>query len=432
MKKRKIISQIFYLLIGICTLTSLNFSSGFLIYEFGTAATAQAGAFVARAYDPSAIFYNPAGLGWLSGTQISFGTTLILPFNSLALPNYPDPTWQNIEGEKQTFYPSHFYLTHRLSDKIVFGIGVHTPYGLGTKWPKEFPLRFIAYHSNMKSFFINPTVAYRVNEKFSIGFGLSYIYSDVVIRRKSVVDLSPYGGPPPFEFGIELTGKETSAFGFNFGILYKEEKWSAGLAYRSRTTLGFEGDISYELPIQLPPPLNLLFMEMEGSTDMPLPDLIIGGIAFKITDNLEVEADIQYNIWSVYDKLEIYGDGEKIDEIEENWKDSYVLRIGAEYILNEKFALRFGFLYDQTPQPVETMDPILPDADRYGFTAGFGYKMNNFTLDFAYHYELFKDRESPNRAGDELLRLLYPIPNWITGTYSTYAHIIGITFTYKF
>ena len=421
----KIGRKFFYLLVGLCALTSLNFGSGFLIYEFGTAATGQAGAFVARAYDPSAIFYNPAGLGWLTGTQISFGTTLILPSNSLSLPNYPIPTWQSVDGEKQTFYPPHIYITHRLNDKIVFGIGVHSPYGLGTKWPKDFPLRFIAYYSNMRSFFINPTIAYKVNDKLSIGFGLSYIYSDITIRRKSVADLSMFGGPASFEFGIEIKGKETSAFGVNFGILYKEEKWSVGLAYRSRTTLGFEGDITYELPYQLPSPLNLLFTEMEGSADMPLPDIITGGVAFKVTDNLEVEADIQYNIWSVYDKLEIYGDGEKVDEVEENWKDSIIFRIGAEYMVNEKIALRCGYLYDQTPQPVETMDPMLPDADRHGFTFGVGYKMNNFSVDFAYYYELFKDRECPNR------NLYYPF-NWATGTYSTYAHLIGITFTYKF
>ena len=432
--REKIGRKIFYLLIGLCALTSLNFGSGFLVYEFGTAATAQAGAFVARAYDPSAIFYNPAGLGWLTGTQVSFGTTLILPSNSLSLPNYPDPTWQSVDGEKQVFYPSHVYITHQLNDKIVFGIGVHSPYGLGTNWPKDFPLRFISYYTNMKTFFINPSVGYKVTDKFSIGFGLSYIYSDVTIKRKSIADLSEYGihGIPPFELGIELKGKETSAFGFNAGILYKEEKWSVGLAYRSRATLGFEGDLKFELPIALPAPLNLFFQDTEGSANMHLPDIITVGFAFKLTDNFEAEANLQYNTWSVYDKLEIYSEEKKMDEIEENWKDSIVLRFGAEYKISKNLAVRFGFLYDQTPQPVETMDPTLPDSDRYGFTAGIGYKMNNLTIDIAYYYELFTDRESTNRAEDELLSLIYPNPAWITGTYSTYAHLIGITFTYKF
>ena len=53
-------------------------AAGFALYEHGAAATATAGAFIARANDPSAIYYNPAGIsGQRAGVML--GTTLITP-----------------------------------------------------------------------------------------------------------------------------------------------------------------------------------------------------------------------------------------------------------------------------------------------------------------------------------------------------------------
>ena len=116
--------------------------------------------------------------------------------------------------------------------------------------------------------------------------------------------------------------------------------------------------------------------------------------------------------------------------VEENWEDSYLFRVGLQYQMNENFTLRGGFLYDKTPQPVETMDPILPDSDRWALTAGFGFKVGSIVIDAAYQYEPFKDRTSPNRD----IYLNNPIPgvNAGLGTYSTTAHLFGVSFGFVF
>ncbi len=98
-------------------------------------------------------------------------------------------------------------------------------------------------------------------------------------------------------------------------------------------------------------------------------------------------------------------------------------------MVNENFALRAGFLYDKTPQPVETVDPLLPDANRWALTGGFGYKSGNFVIDVAYQYEPFKDRKVENRGV-----VLDPGTgaNLGLGTYSTTAHLIGISIGFVF
>ena len=118
-----------------------------------------------------------------------------------------------------------------------------------------------------------------------------------------------------------------------------------------------------------------------------------------------------------------------IPEIEENWEDSFVFRFGAQYKPNENLALRAGFLYDNTPQPVESMDPMLPDANRWALTLGFGYDTGKLVIDLAYQYEPFLDRTSPNREIPPYQ--IGPI-NLGEGTYSTTAHLFGISFIFKF
>ncbi len=435
----------------------LTQGAGFLIYEHGAAAMAMGGAFIGLANDPSAIFHNPAGIAWLEGTQISFGTTLITSSSSLSLPNWPDPAFQKYDQVKQLHYPPTFYITHKLSDKIVAGFGFFTPYGLGVKWPEDHPLKYIAISDDMKTFFFNPTLAFKVNDNFSVGFGVSYIYAtlDFNLVEHADIDLGFIGLPTEASVDIPLV-LEASGKGwcYNAGALYKGENFSIGFNWRGgfgkngSFNIDFDGDLALGTPeVTIPSPYDQFvppgtisqYIPSDGTaaTSFNIPSIFGVGAAFNLTESLILTADLHYIIWSCYDEfvvevgvdVPIPGVEFKDKLLEENWKDSFVVRGGLEYQLNESLALRAGILFDQTPQPVETMDPILPDANRWALTGGFGYKVGNFVLDLAYQYEIFSDRESPNRS-----ILLHPLTetNLGLGTYSTKAHLFGISLGFVF
>jgi long-chain fatty acid transport protein len=435
-------------------LSSLSHGAGFLIYEHGAAAMAMAGAFVALANNPSAIFHNPAGIAFLEGTQISFGTTLIFPVASLSLPNWPDPAYQSVNQVSQVFYPSTFYISHKISDKIVAGFGFFNPYGMGVKWPEDYPLKYISIRDDMKTFFFNPTLAFKVNENFSLGFGVSYIYStlefELVEHVEDTIDLTPLGLPVTASYTmdvplvLEATG---SAWGLNAGALYKGENFSIGFNWRGGFKIKFDGDLALSAALVdvTFPPLPQETKEAvetaiagqvpsEGGALIPsfnFPHILGVGVAFNLTQSLIMSADVHYILWSTYDEFTVEVDVPGFDDkqVEENWTDSFVFRGGLEYNLNERFALRAGFLYDQTPQPDETVDPILPDANRWALTGGFGYKSGNFVIDVAYQFEPFADRTSENR---EIAAYQQGGVNLGKGTYSTTAHLIGISIGFVF
>jgi len=437
--KRKIflITMSFLVLLGF---NSLVRGAGFLIYEHGAAAMAMGGAFVAVANNPTAVFHNPAGIAWLEGTQVSVGTTLIIPKTTLDMPyaSLINPAYSNsYEAVKQTFYPSTAYITHKISDKIVAGFGFFSPYGLGTEWPNTatapFPLRYLSVRDDMKSFVFNPVIAYKLNDKFALGLGVFYVRSTLEFDLVTVQDLRAYGGSI-YEVPASITGGEGSGWGWNVGALYKGEKFSLGLNWRSGFKVDFEGDLDLD-STNVPAPFNQL-IPPGGivATSFNFPHILCAGVAFNLTPKLLLSADINYVFWNTYDKFDISIDfpdpyPDDVETFLENWDISTLFRTGLQYQLTENLALRGGFLYDQTPQPVATMDPILPDADRVAFTAGFGYKVGKFVVDVAGQYEIFSDRTSPNR---KIAAYQVAGMNLGEGTYSTKALLVGLSLGFVF
>ncbi|NIO48061.1 MAG: hypothetical protein GTN73_01280 [Candidatus Aminicenantes bacterium] len=408
--------------------SSLSHGAGFLIYEHGAAAMAMGGAFVALANNPSAVFHNPAGIAFLDGTQISLGTTLITSNTSLELTNLAT----TVETVSQWFYPSNFHISHKINDRIAAGFGFFSPYGLGTKWPEEWALKYISTEADMKTFFFNPVVAVKLTDNFSVAVGVTYIYSTLTFERVNLLELPPLSGTF-YEAPITVEGNG-DAFGLNAGALYRGENFSLGFNWRGGFDLDLEGDLmldNSDIPLPLQP---FVPTEADVATTFHIPHILGFGAAFNLTESLIVTADFHYILWSSFKEFVIEVDNpepipDETETFEENWKDSYVIRGGFQYMVNENFALRAGVLYDKTPQPVEYMDPILPDANRLAFTGGFGYKSGNFVIDVAYQYEPFKDRESENRG-----LVLHPVTrdNLGLGTYSTTAHLIGVSIGFIF
>jgi long-chain fatty acid transport protein len=391
-------------------------SAGFMIYEHGAAAMAMAGAFTSLAKDPSALWHNPAGMAWLEGTQILGGATFIIPSGSVDFPDYPGSPRYN--QEKALFIPPNLYLTHQLSKKAVIGLGVFAPYGLGMSWPEPetFPWRYLGTSGEMQTIFINPAIAFKLSDRFSVGLGVSFIYSKLDQSTTQLMNMGEATIDVPSEADVNGT-----SFGFNAGLLYKGDKFRFGLNYRSRFTLDYAGTVSLEVPGYATP------FEGTGETSFAFPDIVTMGLSFDLSKKLIWAVDLHYVFWSSYESYTFHIEVPDL-ALEEDlyvpalWKDSYLFRTGLEYQTTERLALRCGLIYDKTPQPATTMDSTLPDANRLALTGGFGYRFGKLTLDFAYHFENFRKRTSERPD----------LPAFLQGTFKTRAHLFGINLGYRF
>jgi len=404
------------------------FASGFSIYEASARANAMLGAFSAYAEHVSTIYYNPAGLGGLDGIRFSGGATIIAPRTSFRNLSSLAPLGQKTNLKDQNFWVPNAYASYQINDNLTAGIGVYSPFGLGTEWPSDWVGRGASIKADIKSLFVTPAIGYKLPDfgigKIKIGAGLRMaVYGQVKLKR-AVQSFTPEGS---FSLNGDL---DKTAFGFNAGILYQPiEAVTLGFTYRSKIKTKYKGDAVFtNLPVGFP-------QTAKGSAEITFPSSYVVALNVKPIEGLTTELDYVWWGWSSYDKLAINFDqtipalksaespeGKQIVN-ERNYKDSYQIRFGAEYskLGIKGLTIRGGIAYDKNPIRDRYVDPTLPDADRWLFSGGLSYDLTNYlAVDASYIFIRAKQRKvTDSTAGG------------IDGVYNTYANLPSFGITLK-
>jgi long-chain fatty acid transport protein len=395
--------RILFSLLILIFCTSFAFGSGFYIFEHGAKSTAMCGAFAAQANNVSAIFYNPAGITQLSGWNFSAGGTYIVPKASFTGPISVDPNWYS-EAKAWNFFPPNFYASYAINKKLSVGFGFFVPFGLGTDWGEDWVGKHLTTKGEVQMLFFNPVIAYEIVEGLSIAAGASYVLGSIKLSQAA------YFTPRDLWGSVALEGDGTG-IGYNFGIRFQAtEKLAFGAQYRSNVEIDLDGDAKFSFPTSTNPIINAeiasLFPDNKGTATIEMPIFLAAGVSYDLLDNLTLEFDYLHTGWSSYDKLAVDFETETaaVEDISvpKNWEDIYSLRFGLEY-----------------RAPDETLDPLLPSADRTLISFGGGYSFGQFTLDLAYVLLLQDDRSVRTSQ----------IP--FNGDYESIAHLFGINLSYS-
>ncbi len=401
---------------------SSAYGSGFAIYTHGASIVGQGGAVTASADDPTAIFYNPALINKLDGTQVEIGTTLIFPKRKFK----SDFSGNTQETKDDVFYPSTFYITHKFNDRISAGLGVFNPFGLGTRWDDDWEGRYITTSAEMQTFNINPVVSYQVTPTVAFAAGLDFLLVDATLENKINFPFLGFSR----DGGQKFEG-DGNGVGYNLGILVEPHKdISVGASYRSSIKVDIDGKVTHDLP---DPSLAVTFPNTNGSTVIKLPPQAHMGVYYKGFDPFTFEIGFRWEGWSTYDELKIDLDqpvaGSTTSVSKKNWKDTYAMQIGAKYQLNESVALLAGYFYGGNPVPDETFEPSIPDADTSYYSIGTSVKHKNLKVDISYGYQKLQSRTKDNSITDPISGLPAFSAN---GEYNTDIHMVGLSLTYKF
>ena len=403
----------------------MSFGAGFGLYEFGARASTLGGAVVAQSYDASSVFYNPAGLVFQKGTQFYGGVTLITSTSKWVgpAPIYPDKVY---DSESQIHTPIGIYFSHRYSEKWALGLGLTNPFGLGLKWSDDFPGRFISKDVDLKSFYFSPVVAYQLTPNLGLGFGVDFVYSVVSLTRNI---LYPEDSNPGTDVGeATIEGNSKMSYGFVASFLYRLNKFSLGFLYRHKVKNEFDGFAKFSINDTY---YKTFLEEMahtvdqKGGTEITYPGFLSVGAHYQINEKLGAEIDYMWYKWDVFKELTL--DFEKIEDVtvREEYSNTSQLRVGIHYSLNDALEIRAGYIYDQTPQPIESMSPLLPDNDRNDYTLGIGYKMGKMKFDLGYMMVDFGERSTVvNGEGKHF--------DGFNGTYSSLAHLFMFSYGYNF
>lgn len=405
------------------------YGSGFGIFTQSASSLGQGSAVVAHTDSPSTIFFNPALMNKLEGTQVELGTTLLFPnreFKSSSSGN-------TFETKDDVFYPSTFYITHKFNDKISAGLGVFNPFGLGTDWGGDWEGRYLATKSEMAVYNINPAVSFQILPGLSLAAGLDIVVLDATLENK--INLSGIAGFPAGtlpDAGQKFSGDGTGV-GFNIGMAADLGKdFSLGASYRSEVKVDPTGDVTFDIPNGIPEPLNTIIRaslrNAGAKTQITLPQQVYAGIAYKGFDPLTLEVGMRWEGWSSFRQLKVDLDNGVSQTQARNWKDTFAIDFGAQYKLNDTVTLLGGYLYGQNPVPDETFEPAIPDSDTHLFCVGTDLKFKKFSVALAYAYQLQRDRTKNNNIGDPFS----PGTGTANGKYSTDIHLLAASLAYRF
>lgn len=384
-------------------------AAGFSIFEQGSKAMGMAGAFTAQADDGSALFHNVAGLAFQRESSLSAGVTWITSTEAEFAGANPFPG-EGTFAEQQTLseFPPHAYYVRPLSDNTTFGFGVNAPFGLTTEWkdPSTFPGRYLSYKAALRTVDLTPSISFKLGN-FGIGVSGVARFSDVELRSRAGT-VNPFTQTVVDVADVKLTSDFESGFGFNVGVLHKfNNSFSWGLTYRGKMKIEYAGEAQFTQISTGNAQLDALIatrlpvgQTVPVETEIEFPDSASFGIAIAVSPALLVEVDANWTGWSTFDALPLNFTEQPAlsSTVEQGWEDCYNYRLGIRMDLSPVTQLRFGYVFDENPQPDEGVSPLLPDSDRNGFTVGYGRKGSRFTTDLALMYLPFDERTtSTNR-----------------------------------
>ena len=426
MRRRSIAVAVFGLLPAAAGATAFG------VFQHGGRATGQAGAFTARAADPSALTYNPAAITRLEGLQLQAGLDFSAPRD-----DYTSPSGSHAANHVIDFAPE-VYLTWRAPASalpLAFGVGLDAPVWYQTDWDTAlFPGRFLTRHVALRVLEVHPVLAYELDERWSVGGGLRYVRGEWEQGGNALVA----GGLDPTAFPVEATwdaDADVDGYGFDLGAQFSTEVWGFGAVLRGPLELEGRPRLTVDLREGGVPPAveTVVDSNLARLRRLPVPTSfeiapeLRTGVWLAPYPELRLELDVAYAAWSQTDNDELLlpqgaADATPIRR-DRDWDDTLSLRLGAEGELVAGWTLFGGVAFESSPVSGTTLEPGFPRGDALVYAAGFGFDFPQLSFDVGYSLH---DYDPSGARGQELRAPA------VTSRYSAHEQVFAVSARWRF
>jgi long-chain fatty acid transport protein len=367
-------------------------------------------------YDASSLFYNPGGAAFVNdkwsfsgGVSFLMARTTFQPSNVMGQANL----------EHQINTPLYFYAAFKPTANLSVGLAINTPYGNGLSWGEEWQGRYLIQDLSFKAFTFQPTISYKFKNIVGIGLGLVYAYGSVDMNK--AIPLQGVDGD-----GTLNVNGSTGNFGFNAGIMVHPDKgWSLGLSYRSKIEMSVAGA---NATFTVPQSLSTNFpASNKVDVMLPLPANLDFGASYEFGKDNQwmIGLNLCYVFWSTYDSL-VFDFETKTPAVNRTaspalYIDQMIVRLGAQYKINDLITARIGGYYDPSPVSSSYLNPQTPSTNQIGMTCGISvYPTKGLSIDAAFLYIRGTERNGTFS------------PDNFAGTYNNAVYSPGIGLTYNF
>lgn len=391
-------------------------ATGFRLPDQDAFATGRGEAFAATADNPSAIYYNPAGITQIQGHSFRAGIYAI----------DLEPTYQSGAGasfrnrDPLHAAPQLFYVFSPEKFPLSFGLGVYAPFGLGIKWAHDTGFRTVGTEASVASTTISPTVAWKITDTLSIGAGFTANYADIDLRQGILWPAQGFD-----EFRFKGNGWDV---GYNVGVLWKAcEQFSFGGTFRSGTKIGVKGHTDARNEVAIPFPAVPTFSQRTSAkADFDFPLTFAVGVSYRPSPKWNLEFNADYTGWDALKTVTIRQAAPvpplfpQNVPVAFNWQSSWYYEFGVTRYFDNGWHVSGGYIFNENSVPDATYQPLVADLDRHFLSVGVGRKGKRVDFDLAYQFGYGPTRtvtgSAPSPAGQSA-----------DGRYSFISHAVFAT-----
>lgn len=339
------------------------FGGGYKIPENSLNSMALSAAYVANAHGADAAYYNPANMALSHVHALEVDMTYI-GLSGIDFVGKVGGINTSISSETESFFvPSVHYVSPKIGDAVL-GLSIVVPGGLSKRWSDQ-PARGYAKEFTLQVVELNPTVAYRVNERLSVGGGVRLVHSSGIVQSQSVASR-------------DLEG-ESWDFGYNLALTYQPAaELTLAATYRSNVDLTEVGEAKIYFPDNADFSGTKIY-DGDAEVSVPLPATLALAAAYTFENKTTLELVYERTFWSAYQELDFEYEaslgalkGSFDDPIKKDWDDTNTLRLGVTQLYNE-WTVMAGLAYDETPVPEQSLNFELPDSDAWIASMGARY-----------------------------------------------------------
>jgi long-chain fatty acid transport protein len=353
-------------------------------------------AFAATADNPSAIYYNPAGITQLEGNNLRVGI-----YGIDLNPQYKNPTTGQTFDNQLKFHaiPQFYYVFTPKDWMASFGLGVYSPFGLGVIWPQNTGFQNVATEGKLYTETINPVIALKLFPSLSVAGGVMVNYAKIKLQN----DLFQFDGD-----GWDV--------GYNLGALWQPiDQLSFGGTFHSGTKVNYQGQTDVT---------GLGSSSANSKWNFPIKAIV--GVSYRPTPKWNLEFNADYTDWGTVGTVTVNQTTPPLSifvpTITEplNWIPSWYYEFGATRYLDNGWHMSAGYIYNENSVPDANYSPLVADMNRHFFSLGLGRKGKNFDFDVAYQFGYGPTRTVTGSGGPQ------------DGDYTFFSNAIAVSVGWHF
>lgn len=364
---------------------------------------------IAMKLGAESMYFNPAGMAYMDKTiDLSGSITGIMAHCTATIDG------KDYKTDNDVATPLGVHAAFSIYDNLKAGVSLYTPYGSSINWGENWPGAVLNQNVQLKVFTIQPTFAWAITPKLSIGAGAMVSWGSVDLNKALVsasstdraIGLLKMAGKLPADFpafgetspaSVNLNGTADVTVGINVGALYNiNEKVSVGASYRSKMNMKVgKGMASVKYANSTTQQLLGTSLDLINNANfkaqMPCPWVLGLGVAYRPIKPLTIAFDARLTGWNAYKQLDIEFLAEQLtpynQNIEKNYKNAWCFSVGAEYAVTSRFDARVGFMLDTTPVQADFYNPETPGMTKYEPTLGLSFRpIESLSIDFSFMY----------------------------------------------